>query len=158
MRSKKPAKRNIDLDPVYNHALVTKLINGIMKDGKKSVAQKQVYQALAALKSEANTDPLQQFMVAMENLRPQMEVRARRIGGAAYQVPSPVRGVRQDSLAIRWLVAAARLRPNTQYHTFGEKLAAEITDAVNNAGGAVKKKLDMHRMAEANKAFAHFRW
>ena len=156
MRSKKAFKKITAPDPVYHHPMVTKLVNGIMHDGKKTVAQKQVYLALETLKGSG--EPLQQYLTALDNLRPQMEVRARRIGGAAYQVPSPVRGVRQDSLAIRWLIMAARLRPSTQYHSFGEKLAAEITDAVNNAGGAVKKKLDMHRMAEANKAFAHFRW
>ncbi len=158
MRSKTVYKKVTTPDPVYHHPLVTKLVNGIMHNGKKTVAQKQIYLAMEILKTQAGSDPLQQYLTALDNLRPQMEVRARRIGGAAYQVPSPVRGVRQDSLAIRWLIMAARLRPSTQYHNFGEKLAAEITEAVNNAGGAVKKKLDMHRMAEANKAFAHFRW
>jgi len=158
MRSKPATIRPLAPDPIYNHPLVTKLINNIMLDGKKSVAQKQVYQALALLKSEANPDPLVVYLQAVENIRPQMEVRSRRIGGAAYQVPAPVRGARKDSLALRWLIAAARDRANSQYHTFGQKLAAEITDALNNAGAAIKKKLDMHRSAEANKAFAHFRW
>ena len=129
-----------------------------MHDGKKTVAAKQVYAAFALLKAQGQADPLAAFLSAMENLRPQMEVRARRIGGAAYQVPSPVRGPRKDSLALRWLVAAARGRGSSQYHTFAEKLAAEITDILASAGAAYKKKLDMHRMAEANKAFAHFRW
>ncbi|KKU29185.1 MAG: 30S ribosomal protein S7 [Candidatus Amesbacteria bacterium GW2011_GWA2_47_11b] len=129
-----------------------------MHDGKKTVAAKQVYAAFALLKAQGQADPLAAFLSAMENLRPQMEVRARRIGGAAYQVPSPVRGPRKDSLALRWLVAAARDRASSQYHTFAEKLAAEITDILASAGAAYKKKLDMHRMAEANKAFAHFRW
>lgn len=158
MRSKKAPKREVVADPVYSHTLVTKLINQIMRNGKKTVARKQVYGAMQAIKEQTKSDPLPQLLTALDNVRPQMEVRARRIGGAAYQVPSPVRGVRQDSLAIRWLVDAARQRSNSQYHTFGEKLAAEVVDAVNNAGGAVKKKLDTHRMAEANKAFAHFRW
>ena len=138
--------------------MVTKIITRVMRSGKKTVAQKQVYLAMELVKSQTGADPLQQLLTAVENIRPQMEVRARRIGGAAYQVPSPVRGVRQDSLAIRWLVLAAQLRSSSQYHTFAEKLAAEVVDAISGAGGAVKKKLDMHRMAEANKAFAHFRW
>ena len=158
MRSRPATPRPKTLDPIYPHVLVTQLINGLMHDGKKTVAQKQVYSAFALLKTESQPDPLAAFLQAMENLRPQMEVRARRIGGAAYQVPSPVRGPRKDSLAIRWLVAAARERPSSLYHTFAAKLAAEITDVLANTGAAIKKKLDMHRMAEANKAFAHFRW
>ncbi len=158
MRSKKAPKRIIIADPVYHHPMVTKIITRVMRSGKKTVAQKQVYLAMELVKSQTGADPLQQLLTAVENIRPQMEVRARRIGGAAYQVPSPVRGVRQDSLAIRWLVLAAQLRSSSQYHTFAEKLAAEVVDAISGAGGAVKKKLDMHRMAEANKAFAHFRW
>ncbi len=158
MRSKKAPVRLVIPDPVYGHTLVTKLINQVMRDGEKSVAAKQIYKALDLVKSQSKSDPLPQLLTALDNIRPQMEVRARRIGGAAYQVPSPVRGVRQDSLAIRWLITATRARPSTQYHSFGEKLAAEIVDAVNNTGGAIKKKLDTHRMAEANKAFAHFRW
>ena len=158
MRSKKAPVRQVIPDPVYGHALVTKLINQVMRDGEKSVAAKQIYKALDLVKSQTKSDPLPQLLTALDNIRPQMEVRARRIGGAAYQVPSPVRGVRQNSLAIRWLITATRARPSTQYHSFGAKLAAEIVDAVNNTGGAIKKKLDTHRMAEANKAFAHFRW
>ena len=158
MRSKKAPKRIIVADPVYHHQLVTKIITRVMHSGKKTVAAKQVYRALELVKAQTGADPLPQLWTAVENIRPQMEVRARRIGGAAYQVPSPVRGVRQDSLAIRWLITAALLRPSSQYHTFAEKLAAELVDAIGGAGGAVKKKLDMHRMAEANKAFAHFRW
>ena len=158
MRSHPASPRPKTIDPIYPHVLVTQLINGLMRDGKKTVAQKQVYAAFTLLKTASQPDPLVSFLQAMENLRPQMEVRARRIGGAAYQVPSPVRGPRKDSLAIRWLIAAARDRSNSQYHTFAAKLAAEISDAVNNTGAAIKKKLDMHRMAEANKAFAHFKW
>jgi small subunit ribosomal protein S7 len=158
MRGKKVSPKTTRPDPVYSDILVTKLINRSMRDGKKSVARKQVYRTLELIKSQTGSDPLPLFHEALENIRPQMEVRARRIGGAAYQVPNPVRGPRRDSLAIRWLLLAAISRPSSQYHTFSEKLAAEIMDAKNQSGAAVKKKLDTHRMAEANKAFAHFRW
>jgi len=158
MRSKPSTKRLIQPDPVYHHRLVTQLISRAMKDGKRTVAQKQIYAAFSLLKAQAGSDPLSAYLTAIENIKPQMEVRARRIGGAAYQVPTPVRSSRQESLAVRWLIVAARALPNSQFHTFAEKLAAEITEAVNNTGSAIKKKLDIHRMAEANKAFAHFRW
>ena len=158
MRSKPSTKRLIQPDPVYHHRLVTQLISRAMKDGKRTVAQKQIYAAFSLLKAQAGQDPLAAYLTAIDNIKPQMEVRARRIGGAAYQVPTPVRPSRQESLAIRWLIVAARALPNSQFHTFAEKLAAEITEAVNNTGSAIKKKLDIHRMAEANKAFAHFRW
>jgi len=153
-----PAKqRKTSPDPIYNNRLVTKLINRSMKDGKKSVAEKQVYQALESIK-ESGEDPINVFSKAIEQIKPSMEVRPRRVGGAAYQVPMPVRGARRESLAIRWLIFAARARSNSEYHTFAEKLAVEITDASKGEGGAVKKKTDMERMAEANRAFAHFRW
>jgi small subunit ribosomal protein S7 len=158
MRSKQAPIKNFPPDALYNSVMLTKLINRTMKSGKKIAAQRQVYGALDIIKTKTNEDPLQFFTSALENIKPQMEVRARRIGGAAYQVPVPVRGPRRDSLAIRWLIAAARSRPNSEYHTFADKLAAEVIDARANAGAAIKKKLDMHRMAEANKAFAHFRW
>lgn len=158
MRSKPAPIRTVQPDPVYGSVMLTKLINRMMKDGKKDAARKQVYLALDILKTKTGQDPMQFFTASLENIKPQMEVRARRIGGAAYQVPVPVRGVRKDSLAIRWLIMAAQARPNTEFHTFAEKLAAELIDASNNAGAAMKKKLDTHRMAEANKAFAHFRW
>ena len=158
MRSKPAPIRPLLPDPVYNNRMVTKLTNRILRDGKKTVAQKQVYSALELIKAQSKGDPLAVFLQAIENISPQMEVRARRIGGAAYQVPTPVRGARRESLAIRWLVLAATARPNSEFHSFGAKLAAEIADAATNAGGAVKKKLDTHRMAEANKDFAHFRW
>lgn len=158
MRSKKATRRIIANDAIYNDAMVTKVINRLMKDGKKTVAEKQFYICMEILKEKTGQDPITAFSQALENIRPQMEVRARRIGGAAYQVPSAVRAERRDSLAIRWLITAARARSNSEYHSFGAKLAAELIDALNNAGGAVKKKLDTHRMAEANKAFAHFRW
>lgn len=154
-----PAKRiKIQPDPLYGNLMITKLINGTMRDGKKSVAQKQVYKAFELIEKELKEDPDKAFDKALKNIRPSMEVRPRRVGGAAYQVPMPVRGARQDSLAIRWLVQAARSRSNSQYHTFAEKLSAEIIDAFNEEGGAVKKKQEMERVAEANRAFAHFRW
>jgi small subunit ribosomal protein S7 len=158
MRSKRAPIRNLSPDPVYGSVMLTKLINRLMFSGKKSVSAKQVYKALDIIKEKTGRSPLEVFDQALENIKPQMEVRARRIGGAAYQVPTPVRGERRDSLGIRWLITAAKARPNTEFHTVAEKIAAELIDAINNAGGAVKKKTDTHRMAEANKAFAHFRW
>lgn len=149
--------KKTELDPVYKNKLVTKLINRSMRDGKKSIAQKQVYRAFETIK-EKGQDPMLVFSKAIDSVRPQMEVRPRRVGGAAYQVPMPVRGPRKDSLAIRWLIFAARARSNSEYHTFAEKLAAEILAASEGEGGAVKKKTEMQRMAEANRAFAHFRW
>jgi small subunit ribosomal protein S7 len=148
----------IDPDPIYNNKVVTKLINRSMKEGKKSVAQKQVYKAFEIIKEKTKDDPIEVFSKAIEAIKPTMEVRPRRVGGAAYQVPMPVRGPRRESLAIRWLILAARARPNSDYHTYAEKLATEIMDAANGEGGAVKKRQDMERMAEANRAFAHFRW
>ena len=123
----------------------------------KSVIQKEVYTALELIKKE-NEDPIKVFSQAMENVKPSMEVRPRRIGGAAYQVPMQVRGPRKESLAIRWIVAAARMRSNSEYKTFAQKLAAELSDAAKGEGGAVKKKTDMEKVAEANRAFAHFKW
>lgn len=134
-----------------------RLINRVMRSGKKSVAEKQVYRALEILK-EKSESPLSLLEQAIENIKPPMEVRPRRVGGAAYQVPMPVREGRRETLAIRWLIKAANARANKEYHTFAQKLAAEISDASQNAGGAIKKKLDIQRMAEANRAFAHFRW
>lgn len=148
--------KEISPDPIYNNKMVTKLINRSMKDGKKSVAQKQVYAAFEIIKK--NDDPISVFSKALENVRPAMEVRSRRVGGAAYQVPMSVRGARKDALAIRWIIAAARARSNSEFHTYGEKLAAEIKDASKGEGGAAKKKNEMQRMAEANRAFAHFKW
>jgi small subunit ribosomal protein S7 len=149
--------KEIKPDPVYKNRFVTKLINRSMKNGKKSVAQKHVYGAFEIIKKEGE-DPIKLFSQALDNIRPSMEVRARRVGGAAYQIPMPVRGSRCDSLAIRWLIHFARARSNSEFHTFAEKLAAEIVDAAKMEGGAIKKKIDMERMAEANRAFAHFRW
>ncbi len=158
MRGKKAKIRTVAPDPVYHSQLVAKLINRVMISGKKTIAQRHVYQALLAAQKKHGQDPLVILTKAIENIEPRMIVRPRRIGGAAYQIPVPVSARRQLSLAIRWLVEAARSRPNKEYHTFADKLAAEIIDAFGNTGGAVKKKENIHRMAEANKAFAHFRW
>lgn len=151
-------KRKTQPDPVYSDLMVTKLINRAMYNGKKSVAESQVYGAFEIVEKELEKPALESFKRAIVNIKPTMEVRARRVGGAAYQVPMPVRGPRQDSLAIRWIIEAARGRSNSQFHTFAEKLAAEIMDALKEEGGAIKKKQDMERVAEANRAFAHFRW
>src|SRR6185369_13275409 len=157
MRRAAAKPRKIDPDPIFRNRLVTKLINRAMYDGKKSVIQREVYGAfdLIAKKGE---DPMQVFSLAMENVKPQMEVRARRIGGAAYQVPQPVRGVRKEALAIRWIVASSRARSNSEFHTYAEKLATELLEASKNEGGAVRKKQDMEKTADANRAFSHFRW
>lgn len=150
--------KDTNSDPVYGSLMLQKLINRSMYDGKKSVAQKEVYTALENIEKETKEDPIAVFNRALDNIRPTMEVRARRIGGAAYQVPTPVRGRRQDSLAIRWLVESARSRSNSDFHTFADKLTAEILEASKSEGLAVKKKLEVEKVAEANKAFAHFRW
>lgn len=156
-RRGKTIKKNVAVDPLYGNKLLARFINCIMRDGKKSIAQREVYRALDAIK-EKNPDPLTVFQTAVQNVSPRMEVRPRRVGGASYQVPTEVRGERKISLAIRWLIGAARKRPNKQYHTFALKLAAELFDAYSNAGEAVRKRDLMHRNAEANKAFSHFRW
>jgi len=151
-------KRTVVIDNVTKSVAITKLINHTMRDGKKTVAQKLIYKTLEIIKEKTGKDPLDFFNSALENIKPQMEVKSRRIGGAAYQVPTQVRGERKETLAIRWLLTAARARSSVEMHTFSEKLAAEIMDASKGLGGAYKKKEDVHRMAEANKAFAHFRW
>jgi small subunit ribosomal protein S7 len=158
VRGKKAKLRTIEADPKFDSLLVAKVINQVMMSGKKTVAQKHVYQALEEAGKKTKKEPLAALEEAIGNVKPQMEVRSRRIGGAAYQIPVPVSSRRQTSLAIRWLVDAARTRPNKEYHTFAEKLTAEIIDAVGNEGIAIKKREDTHRMAEANKAFSHFRW
>jgi len=145
-------------DPIYGSRMVTKLINRSMRDGKKSVIQKEIYRAFEIIKEKTGQDPVKVFDMAMENIKPTMEVRARRIGGAAYQVPQQVRGVRRESLAIRWLVGAANSKSNSDFHTFAEKMATEIIDASKGEGATVKKRQEVERVAEANKAFAHFRW
>jgi small subunit ribosomal protein S7 len=158
MPRKGPVKiREVQPDPIYKNRLVSKLINRAMYDGKKSVVQSEVYKALELIK-EKGEDPIKVFVRAIENIKPVMEVRPRRIGGAAYQVPIPVRGPRKESLAIRWLVFASQARPNSEFRTYAEKLFAEIIDAAKGEGAAVKKKTDMEKAAEANRAFSHFRW
>jgi len=158
MRAKRAKVREVEPDLKYKSPKVTRIINGVMIDGKKSVAQRQVYLALDIVSDKLNQRPLDILDEVIHIITPQMEVRSRRVGGAAYQVPMPIRGRRGMSLAVRWLVTEANKRPNKQYHSFAEKLAAEMMDALNNAGGAVGKRDAAHRMAEANKAFAHFRW
>ena len=151
--------RRLEPDTLYQSPIVAKLINRSLKDGKKTSAQKQVYRALEILKKESKSeDILTTLEQALDNIKPKVEVRPRRIGGAVYQVPTPVRGSRQYSLAIRWLVNAARARANKQYHSYGEKLAAELLSAFNSEGAAVTKRSEIERLAEANKAFAHMRW
>jgi len=134
------------------------LINGVMRSGKKTAAQKQVYAALEQAADQANQPPLQLLDRVIEIITPQMEVRSRRVGGASYQVPMPIRGHRGFSLAVRWLVLEANKRPSRQYHSFADKLAAEMLDILREQGGAIDKRNTSHRMAEANKAFSHFRW
>ena len=148
-------KREILPDPVYNSVLVTKLINGVMLDGKKGVAQKVVYDAFDIIKEKSGKEPLDAFAEAMNNIMPALEVKARRVGGATYQVPMEVRPARRQTLGLRWLTNYARARSE---RTMAERLAGEIMDAANNTGSAVKKREDTHKMAESNKAFAHFRW
>ena len=157
-RGGKIRKRIAAPDPIYQSRLVTRLINRVMQEGKKAIAQKQVYSALELIKEKTKQEPLEVLTQAIEKVRPSLEVRPRRVGGASYQVPIPVKGDRRESLAIRWLIKAARSRPNKQYHHFYEKLAAEIIDAQEAQGEAVKKKENIHKVAEANRAFAHFRW
>ena len=140
---------------MYNSVLVTKLVNSIMLDGKKGVAQKVVYSAFDTIKDKTGNEPLDVFTQALENIMPSLEVKARRVGGATYQVPMEVRPARRQTLGLRWLTTYARARGE---RTMAERLAGEIMDAANNTGSAVKKREDTHKMAEANKAFAHFRW
>ena len=148
-------KREVLPDPMYGSVLVTKLVNSVMLDGKKGVAQKVVYAAFDQIKEKTEKDPVEVFQQALENVMPSLEVKARRVGGANYQVPVEIRPERRQTLAIRWLVINTRKRSERE---MANKLAAELMDAYNNAGGTVKKKEDTHRMAEANKAFAHFRF
>lgn len=148
-------KRDVLPDPLYGSKIVTRLINNIMLDGKKGVAQKIVYDAFEIVKEKTSKDPVEVFEEAMNNIMPVLEVKARRVGGANYQVPIEVRPERRQTLGLRWLTSYARLRNE---RTMSERLANELMDAVNGAGGAVKKREDTHKMAEANKAFAHYRW
>jgi len=150
-------KRIMTPDPIYGSTLLTKFINNVMEDGKKTVAQQNVYRAFEILKKKG-MDPLASFEKALETIAPKQEVRPKRVGGAAYQVPQEVRGARKVSLSIRWLLEATRKKPNTEFKTFSEKLAAEIIASLNNEGEAIRKRDSVHKMAEANKAFAHFRF
>ena len=149
------AKRDVLADPLYNSKMVTRLINNIMYDGKKGVAQKIVYDAFDIVKEKTGNDPLESFEKALENIMPVLEVKARRVGGSTYQVPMEVRPERRETLGLRWLTTYARARSE---RTMRERLAGEIMDAANNTGSAVKKREEVHKAAEANKAFAHFRW
>jgi len=149
------AKREVLPDPIYNSKIVTKLINNIMLDGKKTVAQKIVYDAFELVKEKEGKDALEVFETALNNIMPVLEVKARRVGGATYQVPMEIRPERRQTLGLRWIVNFAR---NRHEKTMAEKLANEIIDAMNSTGGAFKRKEEMHRMAEANKAFAHYKW
>ena len=149
------AKRDVLPDPLYNSKMVTRLINNVMYDGKKGTAQKIVYGAFDIIREKTGKDPLDAFEQAMENIMPLLEVKARRVGGATYQVPMEVRPERKETLGLRWMTQYARARSE---RTMRERLAGEIMDAVNGQGGACKKRDDTHRMAEANKAFAHYRW
>ncbi|CCX38046.1 ribosomal protein S7 [Clostridium sp. CAG:1013] len=149
------AKRDVLPDPMYNSKLVTRLINSVMLDGKKGVAQKIVYGAFEIVQEKTGKEPLEVFEQAMENVMPSLEVKARRVGGSTYQVPMEVRPERRQTLGLRWLTSYSRSRSE---RTMKERLAGEILDAVNGAGGAAKKREDTHKMAEANRAFAHYRW
>ena len=149
------AKRDVLADPIYNSKMVTRLVNSIMLDGKKGVSQKVVYGAFDIIKEKTDKDPLEVFTAALENIMPSLEVKARRVGGATYQVPIEVRPERRQTLGLRWLTNYARARSEK---TMKERLAGEIMDAANNLGSAVKKREDTHKMAESNKAFAHYRW
>jgi small subunit ribosomal protein S7 len=154
-RRRRPESREILPDPLYGSTLAEKFVNSMMWDGKKAVSQKIFYEAMDKIKDRSQDDPLKMFKKAVENCKPLVEVKTRRVGGANYQVPVEVPNNRRTSLAIRWILSNARSRPEK---TMPEKLANELNDAANMRGGAIKKKDDVHRMAEANKAFAHYRW
>ena len=155
MRKRRAVKRDVLKDPIYNSKVVTKLINTIMKDGKKGIAQKIFYDAMNIVSEKTNQDPMEVLNKALENIMPSLEVKSRRVGGANYQVPVEVKAERKQALGFRWLINYARLRGG---HSMAENLANEIIDASNGTGAAVKKREETHRMAEANKAFAHYRW
>lgn len=155
MRKRQAIKRDVLADPIYNSKMVTKLINGIMLDGKKGTAQKILYNALDIVKEKTNKDPLEVLNQAFENIKPALEIKSRRIGGSNYSVPMEVREDRANALTLRWLIQYAKSRNGKG---MAENLAAEIIDASNGVGGAVKKREDTHKMAEANKAYAHYRW
>lgn len=157
MRGKRAVRRPLSPDPIYNSQLVTRFTNRIMKSGRKETAEQIVYGALEIIKKQGK-NPYEVFETALRNVSPRLEVKARRVGGANYQVPMEVRGDRKEALAIRWLIGAARLRPSAEFKTMEAKLAQEFLDASENKGPAIKKKEDTLKMAEANKAFSHFRW
>jgi len=154
-RRRRPEKREILPDPKFKDLVLSKFMNNLMLDGKKAVAEKIVYGALDTVETKAKANPVELFHAALDNIKPQVEVRSRRVGGATYQVPVEVRPERAQALAIRWLISAARSRPET---TMSARLSGELMDAANNRGNAVKKREDTHRMAEANRAFSHYRW
>jgi len=154
-RKKRAPKKNLIIDPVYKSTIIPKLINSIMYDGKKTAAEKIVYEAIDKIKSKVKEEPIKVFNDAINNLKPTVEVRSRRVGGATYQVPVEVKSKRSQTLALRWLIAASRKRKDKK---MSDKIFNEIFDAYQNRGSAIKKKEDTHRMAESNKAFAHFRW
>jgi small subunit ribosomal protein S7 len=154
-RRRRPEKREILPDPMFHDQVLSKFMNNLMLDGKKSVAESIVYGALNTMETKAKSDPVALFHDALNNVSPQIEVRSRRVGGATYQVPVEVRPERAQALAIRWLITAARNRSET---TMAARLSAELLDAANNRGNAVKKREDTHRMADANRAFSHYRW
>ncbi|MDO8570769.1 MAG: 30S ribosomal protein S7 [Candidatus Daviesbacteria bacterium] len=157
-RSGPVAKRILKPDPIYNSKLVTRFINKVMMDGKKTIAQNLVYQAFKQIEEQSKKNPLTVFETAVANVAPKMEVKPKRIGGASYQIPVEVRGDRREALAIRWIIESARKRTNKEYKTFDLKLAAELIDASEGQGNAIKKKEDTIKSAEANKAFSHFRF
>ncbi|MEL7686543.1 30S ribosomal protein S7 [Citromicrobium bathyomarinum] len=154
-RRRRPEKREILPDPKFKDLVLSKFMNNLMYDGKKAVAEKIVYTALDTVEAKAKADPVELFHAALDNIKPQVEVRSRRVGGATYQVPVEVRPERAQALAIRWLITASRGRPET---TMSARLSGELMDAANNRGNAVKKREDTHRMADANRAFSHYRW
>ena len=154
-RKKRAPKKNQVIDPIYKSVIIPKLVNSIMNDGKKTIAEKIIYDAIDKIKSKSKEEPINIFNEAINNLRPTVEVRSRRVGGATYQVPVEVKSKRSQALALRWLVEASRKRKDKQ---MSDKIFNEIYDAYQNKGSAIKKKEDTHKMAESNKAFAHFRW
>ena len=158
MRTKRFPPRDIQPDLKYGSVRVSQLINRVMKSGKKSIAQKQVYNAFEIIKEKTKRKPLEVYEEVLDKIQPQIEVRTRRVGGASYQVPMPVRSRRAFSLALRWLVVEANKRSNRDHHSFAEKLSAEILDILNGQGGTINRRDTSHKMADANKAFAHFRW
>lgn len=154
-RRRRAIKRSVIADPIYNSDLVSRFINVVMKQGKKDVAEKAVYQAIELLSERTKQDALDSFKQAVKNVKPSLEVKSRRVGGATYQVPIEVSGDRGNALAMRWLISYARKKSGG---SISKRLANELTDAFNNTGGSVKKKEDVHRMADANRAFAHYKW